>query len=307
MAIEIPSQSLRPARPVVGILWMLVTGLLFVGVQATVKAIGPVVPAAEAAFLRYLLGLVLLVPMLPALRAAVIGRRDWLWFCLRAAAQLVGVIFWFYAMTQISLAEVTAMNYLAPIYVTLGAALFLGEGFALRRLLAVVAALVGALIILRPGFREIGLGHLAMLVTGLCFGVSYLIAKSLSERHGPEVIVGLLSIMVAIGLAPFALADWVTPSLGALAGYFLVAVFATGGHYAMTLAFRAAPVTVTQPVVFLQLVWAVLMGAVFFAEPVDGYVVLGGGMIIAAISFITWREARLKRRTVTPTPMQTKS
>ena len=77
---------------------------------------------------------------------------------------------------------------------------------------------------------------------------------------------------------------------------FLVAVFATIGHLTMTLAFRAAPMTVTQPVTFLQLVWASTLGALVFAEPIDRYVVLGGLVIFASVSFITWREAVLKRR-----------
>jgi drug/metabolite transporter (DMT)-like permease len=64
----------------------------------------------------------------------------------------------------------------------------------------------------------------------------------------------------------------------------------------MTLAFRAAPLTVTQPVTFLQLVWATTLGAVVFAEPVDMFVILGGGMIIASVSHIAWREAVLRRR-----------
>jgi drug/metabolite transporter (DMT)-like permease len=71
------------------------------------------------------------------------------------------------------------------------------------------------------------------------------------------------------------------------------------------LAFAAAPLTVTQPVTFLQLIWAVAMGALVFNEPVDGWVVFGGAIIMASISFITWREALAKRR-ITPTAHQTK-
>ena len=74
----------------------------------------------------------------------------------------------------------------------------------------------------------------------------------------------------------------------------------------MTLAFRAAPVTVTQPVTFLQLVWAVAIGALFFGEPVDIWVVIGGMIILAAISFITWREAVLNRQPITPPTPATK-
>jgi len=209
-------------------------------------------------------------------------------------------------MARIPIADVTAMNYLAPIYVTLGAAFFLGEKLALRRVLAIVAALIGAMIILRPGFREVGPGHLAMLFTAVFFGASYLLAKMASGQASPAVVVGTLSIFVTIGLAPLALLNWVTPTLWELAILFGVACFATLGHYTMTLAFRAAPLAVTQPVTFLQLVWAVALGALFFGEGVDPYVVLGGLVIVGSVSFISWREAVLKRRGVTPSVHQTK-
>ena len=62
----------------------------------------------------------------------------------------------------------------------------------------------------------------------------------------------------------------------------------------MTLAFRAPPVTVTQPVTFLQLIWATLVGLLLFGEPIDGYVILGGALIVAAISYIALRVARLR-------------
>lgn len=293
-------------RPLQGILWMLVTGGCFVAVTAIVKHVGSEIPAAQAAFLRYALGLVFLVPMIRPMLQAGLTRRGLSLFGLRGVVHTGGVICWFYAMTQITIAEVTAMNYLAPVYVTLGAAFFLGERLALRRITAVAAALLGALIILRPGFRELSPGHIAMLFTALFFAASYLIAKRMSDTVSAAVIVGMLSITVTIGLAPFAAVVWVTPTIDQLGWLFLVAAFATAGHYTMTLAFAAAPVTVTQPVAFLQLVWAVLLGTVVFGEPPDEWVMLGGAIIIAAVSFISWREAVAKRRQITPTAPETK-
>ncbi|QIE47660.1 DMT family transporter [Pseudohalocynthiibacter aestuariivivens] len=286
---------------------MIVTGTLFVGVTALVKVLGPRIPAAEAAFLRYLLGLVFLIPMARSLLRLRMTRRMTGVFVARGMAHTLGVVLWFFAMARIPLADVTAMNYLSPIYVTLGAALFLGETLALRRVLAVVAALVGALIILRPGFREVGPGHLAMLFTAVFFGASYLLAKLASDDMPPSIVVGMLSITVTIGLAPLAIPVWVTPTLSELVILSGVACLATAGHYTMTLAFRAAPLSVTQPVTFLQLVWAVLLGAVFFGEGVDPFVILGGLVIVGAVSFISWREAMLKRKAVTPVFHQTKS
>ncbi len=285
---------------------MMTTGLCFVAVTGIVKHVGQDMPAAQAAFLRFLLGLVFLLPVVPALLQFRPGRRDLGLFGARAALHVVGVVLWFFAMTQISIAEVTAMNYLAPVYVTIGAALFLGEKLAARRILAVAAGLLGALIILRPGFREISPGHLAMLGTALAFGASYLFAKLLSERFDAGLVVAMLSVMVTVGLAPLAWAVWVPPTAVQIGWLFLVAAFATAGHYAMTRAFAVAPVTVTQPVTFLQLVWATLLGLLVFAEPIDGWVILGGALILGAVSFITWREHVLRRRAMTPTPEATK-
>lgn len=294
------------ARPGWGIFWMVVTGMCFVSVTALVKLLGTRIPAAEAAFLRYLLGLVFLVPFILQLFRTRFDGRAWALFAGRGVAHSVAVVLWFFAMARIPIADVTAMNYLAPVYVTLGAALFLGETLALRRLVAVVAALLGALIILRPGFREVGAGHIAMLVAAVFFGASYLLAKRASAITSPGIVVAMLSLSVTLGLAPLAAQSWVTPTLYELAILLAVALVATAAHYAMTLAFRAAPLTVTQPVTFLQLVWAVVLGAVFFDEGVDVFVVLGGMVIVGAISFISWREAVVRRRALTPPVSATK-
>lgn len=293
------------SNPVAGIFWMIMTGLLFVAVTAVVKHVGDGVPAAQAAFLRYILGLVFLVPMIRPILAARLTTRQLKLFGLRGLVHSLAVILWFFAMARIPIAEVTAMNYLTPVYVTLAAALFMGERLPPRRLVAVLVALLGAFIILRPGIKAVEPGHIAMLGTAVMFAIGYLIAKQLSGEVSATVVVGMLSITVTIGLAPFAYAVWITPSLPQLGWLFLVACFATAGHYTMTLAFAAAPLTVTQPVTFLQLVWAVTLGAVAFGEAVDAWVVTGGAVIMASVSFITWREA-VARRVVTPAVLATK-
>lgn len=294
-----------PQRPILGIFWMLVTGVCFIMVTALVKTMGPRLPPGEAAFLRYAMGLVFLLPSLRAIRDAHLTLRQWTLFSVRGMCHAGGVILWFYAMVRIPIADVTALNYLAPIYVTIGAALFLGERLAARRIVAVVLGLLGAALILRPGFREISSGHLAMLLAAVVFAGSYLVAKVMADEVKPGIVVAMLSVFVTLGLAPFAAADWIAPTGRELLFLAAVAFFATSGHYTMTLAFAAAPVTVTQPVTFLQLIWATLLGVVWFDEAVDIWVILGGMVILGSVTFITWREAMLRRQ-ITPDVMATK-
>ncbi|SDW65707.1 Threonine/homoserine efflux transporter RhtA [Ruegeria halocynthiae] len=292
-------------RPVIGMFWMFAAGLSFVGMNALVKMLGTNMNPIQAAFLRYAFGLVFLLPAIGAIVETPLTRRNLTLFGLRGVIHAIAVMLWFFAMTRIPLAEVTAMNYMTPIYVTAGAALFLGEKLAFRRIAAIGIAVIGVLIVLRPGFREIMPGHLAMLGTALALGGSYLLAKVMVRDIRPLAVVTHLSIWVTIVLIPFAIAVWEPPSLRDLGVLFVIASFATAGHYFMTLALHAAPVAVTQPVTFLQLIWATLVGTLVFHESVDIWVIAGGTLILAAVSFITWREAVLNRSgAISPTPPQ---
>lgn len=293
-------------RDLIGIGWMLVTGLCFVAVNGIVRGLEGALPAPQAAFIRFLFGTAFMVPvLLPVLRRGF-GRQLWAGFALRGALHVLGVVAWFYAMSRITVAEVTAIGFLNPIMVTIGAALFLGEKLALRRMIAIAVALLGALIVLRPGLRPLDPGHLSQICAAVGFGASYLVASRLSRQVPASTVVAMMSLCVAIGLAPLAIAVWTPPTLVQIGWLALVAVFATLGHYTMTRAFAAAPLTVTQPVTFLQLIWASLLGVLVFHEPLDIWVILGGGLMIGSITYITWREAQKRARLKTPPVTATK-
>ncbi len=282
--------TIGKSRTLLGVIWMVVSGLNFVAVTAIVKYLGTEVPPAQSAFLRYLLGLVFIFPLLKEFFQTKFTREELILFGIRGVFHTIGVLCWFYAMTEITIAEVTSLNYLTPVFLSFSAILILGESLTARRMLAIFIALLGACLILRPGFRELSTGHLAMMVTVLSFTISYLIAKKVTGRLNAEMIITMLTITLTVGLFPAAVVVWITPTLEQLFWLFLVAFFATAGHYTMTKAFYSAPVTATQPVTFLQLVWATLLGTLFFGEPVDLWVIFGGTIIIGSVTFLAWRE-----------------
>lgn len=277
------------------VIWMVITTLLFVVVTGIIRYMGSNLPALEAAFIRYAFGALLLFPVIIKLFSQKIPMDLWRTFAIRGFVHGFGVCLWFYAMARITIAEVTAIGYLTPIFVTIGAAYFLGESLKIRRIAGVVAGLVGALIILRPGFQEISIGQLAQLVAAPIFAVSYLYTKQLTGRASPEVIIAMLTLFCTLTLMPGALMQWQTPSLHEVLLLALTAVVATAGHYSMTRALKAAPISVTQPVIFMQLVWAAALGVLMFGEPLDAYVLTGGGIIVAAATYISYREAKAAR------------
>lgn len=277
---------------------MVLTGLLFVAVTGIVRHLGSDLPAVEAAFIRYAFGLVLVLPVLLRLGSRIPRGRAMTLCVVRGLVHGGGVMLWFFAMARIPIAEVTAIGYTAPIFTTLGAAFFLGERLRARRVAAMIAGFIGVFVILRPGFQTIQLGSLAQLSAAPLFAVSFLLAKKLTETESPAIIVAMLSIFCTITLLPGALLQWRTPTGVELSWLFLTAIFATVGHYTLTRAFEAAPITVTQPISFLQLVWAILLGTLLFDEHVDAWIFLGGAIIVGAATYISHREALASRRNV---------
>lgn len=293
-ALHAPVAPARPVNVAAGVAWMLATGLLFVAVTGIVRYLGSDLPAAEGAFIRYLIGFLMIAPaLIPAIRRPP-RRRVLVLYSARGLVHGFGVMLWFYAMARIPVAEVTALGYSQPIFVTIGAALFLGERIRLHRLGAILLGLVGVLIILRPGFNEIGVGQLAQLGAAPLFAISFLIAKRLTDEASSAEIVAALSLGCTIVLFPFALAEWRDPTWEEVFMLGLTALCATLGHYTLTRAFACAPITVTQPVTFLQIVWATILGVVVFAEPADAYVMAGSAVIVGSAWYIARREMMVK-------------
>jgi len=289
-----------------GILWMIVSGLSFVVVTGLVRYVGTDLPAVESAFIRYLFGLILLLPFL--LRRAYLHKSSNAsgasarikkmlpMYTVRGLVHALGVVLWFYAMARLPVALVTALGFLTPVCIAIAAALFLGEVVKLRRTLGIVIALLGGLIILAPEISVPNAGIWAQLIAAPCFAASYIFAKQLSRNASSEEIVAMLTIFCTLALLPGAIASWTTPDNTELFWLSLTAVAATFGHYAMTQAVRHVPLSLLQPFTFLQLVWASLMGYVVFSETPTINIYIGAMIIVSSTSYIAHREYQVAKK-----------
>jgi drug/metabolite transporter (DMT)-like permease len=275
---------------------MVLTTILFVGVTATVRYLEGEVPAPQAAFLRYAIGTLLLTPSLITLIKIKPNKPLMSKFLLRGLVHSFGVTLWFYAMSVMPVAEVTAIGFLTYIFVSIGACIFLKEKLHKHRITAVIISFVGALIILRPGFKVIESGQLGMLMATVVFTASYLIAKIVSKERSSSEIVAMLSIFTTIFLIPSAIYSWEPISIEALLILAFTALIATIGHITMTQAIKVAPMVVTQPILFLQLVWASMVGLFLFDEQFDLYVIIGGTIIMICVCYVSYREHVLGKK-----------
>ena len=269
---------------------MLLTGLCFVAVMVSVKFLSKDLPPTQAAFFRYLFGLILILPLIRLQFKKSIKKITILKHGLRGIVHGLAVVLWFFSVANIPMADVTAINYLTPIFTTIGAILIFKEAITFNRIFALILSVIGAMLILKPGYEVLSNGKIAQLLSTIFFAISYLIAKNLTKTESPHSIVIFLTLFATITLLPFTLLIWTTPIMADLLLLLGVAILGTLGHYFMTIALSLAPLSITQPVIFFQLIWSTLIGLLLFDESLDFFILIGGALIVIAIVRLSANE-----------------
>ncbi|UYN96261.1 MAG: DMT family transporter [Enhydrobacter sp.] len=290
-----------------GILWIAISGVLF-----ALLNVFTLIPAQHLnpyvmAFLRYVFGALFLLPIVLrlGLHRSLHTNRPGL-HVARGVIHTGGMMLWFIGLPLTTLADITALGFTGPIFVTIGAALFLGENVRLRRWIAVMVGFAGAMIIIRPGFGEIGFGALCILLSTPLFSASNLMAKGLARSDSANTIVIWQTIVVIVCSAPIALWFWQTPSWTDVLWFLAAGLCGTLGHICQQRGYQLADITLLQPIGFLSLLWNTLLGYFLFFQQPDVWTFVGAAVIFASALYISHREAvrraQLKSASSPPAP-----
>jgi len=287
-----------------GILWVALSGILF-----ALLNVFTLIPAQHLnpfvmAFLRYFFGALILLPVVfrLGLYRSFHTNRVGL-HVSRGAIHTAGMMLWFVALPLTTLAEITALGFTGPIFVTIGAALFLAEDVRLRRWIAVFVGFAGAMIIIRPGFGSFHLGVICILVSTPIFSASNLISKALARTDSSTTIVIWQNLVIVICAAPVAIWFWQTPNWVDLLWFVAAGLAGTLGHVCQQRGYQLADITLLQPIGFLSLIYNALLGYFLFFQKPDVWTFVGAAVIFSSALYISHREA-VRRARVKSTPSQ---
>lgn len=276
-----------------GMLWMAAGGLALCTMNAVMRLMTLELNPMVAFFLRYVMGLVVMMPMLMRDGLAAYrpnNARGQFW---RGAVHASALSLFFLALPHIPLADVTAIGFTTPIFVLVGAAVLLREKVSGARWLAALVGFSGVLIVLAPHLSGSGAGWwgLVMLAASPFFAGSFLINKHLTRFDTPSVIVFWQNVSVMLFALPLALVYWQNPSAIQWATFLLCGLLGTGAHLCMTRAFSMGDISAMQPVRFVDLIWASLLGLAIFGTSPSATALLGGAVIVASTIWIARRES----------------
>ncbi len=281
-----------------GILLMVAAVGLFVTMDSIAKYLSRWYPVPLIVWARYVSNLAILLAFLAArgdlrlLRTA----RPGLQFA-RGLLLAVATLLFFTSLSVLPLADANAIGFAMPLFVAALAVPMLGERLELARLLAIVAGLVGALIIVRPGSDVFTPYALLPLGMAVCNAFYQILTRKVAGLEPPltslvwGAIVGAVLLSVA---APFV---WVSPqavSHGLL--ILVVGVLASVGHFLLIKAYDHANATLLAPFTYSALVWAMVLGWLVFGDFPDGWSLVGMGIIVLSGLYLANRQRLTMRR-----------
>jgi drug/metabolite transporter (DMT)-like permease len=282
--------------PVIGMVCILGATFLFATMNAIIRGLSGAVPPVEIAFFRSAFGLVLLLPLVAWFGPGSIRTARLKLHATRGVVHAVSMMVFFVALSLVPLAETTALEFAAPIMSTAIAILFLGEVVRARRLVALAVGIAGVFIVVRPGFEQVSLGQVLILMSVVMWAGCQLMIRELAKTDTAFAqgfyMVAVFTPITLVASIPV----WVWPSWAALAALFGLAAIATAGTWLYGEAFRRADMSAILPLESTKLIWSVGYGLIFFQEEPEALTLIGGMVIFAAAAYITIREAQIARR-----------
>ena len=260
------------------------------------------ISSGQIVLFRFSFQSIVLFPILLwANQLSLIFKHFWLQL-FRALAMATATFCFFIAVRYMPLADSIAIFFVEPIILTILSVLFLGEVVKLRRITAIIIGFIGAVIIIRPQFSDVGLIALLPLITAASFATYMLITRYFSEKISPVqmqfqmglIIVPILSIFVLLfpNIDGF---EMTSPNFYEWNLLIALGLVATGGHLLLVFAAGKAPANLLAPFQYVEIIGATFLGFFVFGDVPTIYTSIGITLIVLSGLYLWYRENQLQK------------
>jgi len=269
------------------VIFMLLSALTFAVMSVFIRFAGDI-PPAEKVIIRTIFSAFILFFVLKREKLPLWGKR-WNQKLLisRSLLGVIGILFYFYGINYVILADASMISRLNPFFVTFFAWFFLHERLPRLQLFSLLIVFLASLLIIKPQFNSSFLPSLAIVGAAVFTGASHTIVRALHFKEHPLTIVFYFSFASTIFLLPFVILDFVLPT--GIQWIYLIGISAMGlfSQIFLTFAFRLAPASEVSIYSYSIIIFGAIFGYVFWGEVSDIYSIIGG-VIIVIVSIILY-------------------
>jgi drug/metabolite transporter (DMT)-like permease len=264
-----------------GIFYILTAAFFFAMMSASVKyAAGISTP--EKIFFRNFVGVLILLPTITKDRE-ILKVKNWKLILLRSLFGVLGVLFNFYAISKLHLADAVILNKLSPFFVIIFCFIFLNEKITKHNVISIFIAVIGALFVIKPSFDVSMLPALSGLISAIFAGLAYTVIRKLSEYDRPQTIVFYFCLISSLSMVPIILVNgYQVPNTHQLIGLISIGISASIAQLFMTSGYRYAPASQLAIYGYANIIFSIIFGILIWNEVPDVYSIIGAITIIIA-------------------------
>lgn len=268
-----------------GCFWMLGAILWFSLLAISSREVGTTLTTFEILFYRSVIGTVLILSgCLVTNRLNSLSFRRFDLHLIRNLGHFTGQNLWLYAINLITLSQLFALEFTSPIWVMFLSALLLGERLTSVKLFCSALGFLGVCIVTSPWSGAFNFGLATALMSAFCFAISAVYTKRLTQHTNTATILFWLCVLQSAMALPLVLWDGQIglPDARQLVWICLIAISGLTAHFCLTSALKSAPATLVMPIDFGRLPLIAIIGAIFYAEPLEIQILLGAAFIFIA-------------------------
>ncbi|MEQ8332851.1 DMT family transporter [Nisaea sp.] len=286
------STTNTPSQPLLAVLWMMGALASFTSMAVAARELTQEISVFQVTFMRTVICVALLSPYAWKLGRVGLKTTRLKVHLGRNIIHFGGQLGWIFGVSILPLAAVFSLEFSAPIWTAILAAIFLKERLTRIRIISVLLGFAGILVILRPGSELLQPASFAVIGAAVCFAFTYVFTRGLASTEGAFKIIFYMNlIQLPMGLIPSVML-WVTPSQDLLP---FVAILGIGGitsHYCIARAMAHADATIVSPLDFLRLPLVAVLGFWLYHEPWNPFVLIGGAITFSGNLLNIWNEHR---------------
>jgi drug/metabolite transporter (DMT)-like permease len=297
-----------PARnPLTGIAILVLGFFIIPAMDALGKYLSDSYSVWQISWARFFFHFIFLAPFVLwryRLRAILLPRQGLQ--ILRGGFLMVATVTFFGALALLPLADTLALSFVSPLLVTLLSPWLLGEQVGWRRRAAVFVGFAGVVIIVRPGFQEVGVGTLLALASGCSFAFYVIATKKLAGTAPPIVTLAYTALLGCVVLTLLMTLGgervWRWPDQEAWIMMAGIGAIAVVGHFLLITAYDYADASLLAPFYYSEMIMSATLGYLVFGDFPDAWTWLGIAIIVASGIYIALRERTLARERVQGVP-----
>lgn len=240
--------------------------------------------AYQIVFFRSIGTLLFTIPLIIRHKIPFFGNNQ-KWLIIRGVAGVISLTCFFQSLNYLAIGTATSLRYTSPIFAVIFAFIFLKEKIKAVQWLLFLLAFVGVLLIKGLGTDVNSIGLILVFISAISLGLIFVVIRKIENSENPLIIINYFMMMAFLFGGVLSINNWKTPNLIEWLLLLSLGFFGYVGQLYMTKAFQSSETNLVAPLKYLEVIFMIIIGAIWFDEIYNLWSLFGIFLILIGLVY----------------------